>query len=403
MKCRPELEKGGGTKISWPIVKLKEFLKQNTNTKILESEKSYRLLGVRLEGKGPFVREEKLGSQIRAKRLQRVNSGDFIYSRLFAWRGAFGLISIDMDGAYVSNEFPNFRIDENRVYPRFLELYFKQRWVWNEVEKQCTGTTKASRNRFKEKFFLDFKILLPSLYEQRDIVAKVEFSIEKIGEMRRLKAEALKEVAGLLTNSLRKIFLEGKFETVLLGNVCKTTSGGTPSRSRSDYFEGRISWLKSGELNDSVITHSEEHITEEALQNSSAKIFPKGTLLIALYGATVGKTGILGLDSSTNQAICALFPKDDVLERDYLHWFLKYKRNDFLSKSFGGAQPNISQILLKKTSMQLPNLSVQRRIVAYLDSLQEKVDELKKLQNETEKEIEELIPSILDKAFKGEL
>ncbi len=152
-----------------------------------------------------------------------------------------------------------------------------------------------------------------------------------------------------------------------------------------------------------MITESEEHVTLEAIENSSAKIFPKGTLLIALYGATIGKTGILGIDSSTNQAICALFPQDDALDRDYLHWFLRYKRNDFLKRSFGGAQPNISQKLLRKTNIPLPPFPTQLRIVAYLDSLQEKVDELKRLQDRTEKEIEELIPSILGEAFKGEL
>jgi len=241
------------------------------------------------------------------------------------------------------------------------------------------------------------------LSEQKRIVAKIESLLERIEEARRLRAESVKEFEKLYRNVLAGVFSTEEFETVSLGKVCETTSGGTPSRSRADYFDGKIPWLKSGELNDSLITGSEEHITEEALQNSSAKIFPKGTLLIALYGATVGKTGILGIDASTNQAVCALFPKNNLLHRDYLHWFLKFKRNDFLKESFGGAQPNISQKLLRETKMPLPPLSIQRRIVAYLNSLQEKLEALKKLHAETEKEIEELIPSILNKAFKGEL
>ena len=197
--------------------------------------------------------------------------------------------------------------------------------------------------------------------------------------------------------------MDNKFKEKSLGKICETTSGGTPSRNRADYFEGDIPWLKSGELNDNVILDSEEHITKEALENSATKVFPKGTLLVALYGATVGKTGILGVDAATNQAICALFPNKNVLERDYLYWFLRYKRDEFLSISFGGAQPNISQRILKKTTIPLPPLPVQRRIVVYLDSLQAKVDELKRLQEETEKEMEELVPSILGRAFRGEL
>ena len=388
---------------NWPAVKLEELLEQNTTTEKLEPEESYRLLGVRLEGKGPFIREEKPGSQIRAKSLRKVSSGEFIYSRLFAWRGAFGLISPEMDCAFVSNEFPTFKIDEQQVFPKFLEIYFKQRWVWTEVEKYCTGTTKASRNRFKEKFFLNLDIPLPAKEEQKHIVARIESLLAKIEEARRLRAEAVIEVEKAIKSILRKIFLNDGWITNKLGDVCDTTSGGTPSRERPDFFNGEIPWLKSGELNDTLIVDSEERITEEGLQNSNAKIFTRGTLLIALYGATTGKTGILGVDAATNQAICAIFPNKNIIEGDYLHWFLRFKRDDYLLKSFGGAQPNISQKLLKETKIPIPPLPEQRRIVAYLDSLQAKMDELKRLQAETEKEIEELVPSILDRAFKGEL
>jgi len=245
---------------------------------------------------------------------------------------------------------------------------------------------------------------LPSeLTQQKHLIRKIEQLIVRIEQIKKLRADAVEEVDELLKSELSRIFQKEDLETSSLGKVCKTSSGGTPSRSRSDFYKGEIPWLKSGELNDRLITNSEEHITKEALQNSNAKIFPKGTLLIALYGASVGKTGILGIDSSTNQAICAVFPRSDVLNTSYLHWFLKYKRNGFIDQSFGGAQPNISQRLLKKTKIPIPNLPIQRDIVGYLDCLQEKIDELKKLQGKTEKQIEELIPSLLDRAFKGEL
>lgn len=94
-----------------------------------------------------------------------------------------------------------------------------------------------------------------------------------------------------------------------ISDIATTTSGGTPSRKNSEYFTGHINWFKSGELGDSEIFNSEEKITEEAIKKSSAKIFPKDTLLIAMYGATVGKLGILGIDAATNQAVCAIFPK----------------------------------------------------------------------------------------------
>lgn len=230
-------------------------------------------------------------------------------------------------------------------------------------------------------------------------VAKVKILMEKIEEMERLRNETARDLEKLLRHVLKEIFETEEFEMSPLNRVCTTANGGTPSRHRSDFFEGKIPWLKSGELNDDLILSAEEHITEEAVKKSAAKTFPKGTLLVALYGATVGKTGILGIDSATNQAICAIFPQDNILDRDYLHWFLKYKRSDFLNRSFGGAQPNISQKLLKETKIPLPQLRIQHEIVNYLVALKETSEKMKELQTATKNEIARLVPSILNDTF----
>jgi type I restriction enzyme S subunit len=123
-----------------------------------------------------------------------------------------------------------------------------------------------------------------------------------------------------------------------LGDLCDTTSGGTPSRNIQAYFKGNIPWVKSGELPDGPVIDIEEFITHEAIDNSSAKIFPAGTLLIALYGATVGKLGILTRSAATNQAVCAIFPRTD-LNPKYLFWYLQLARPELLRKAIGGAQP----------------------------------------------------------------
>jgi type I restriction enzyme S subunit len=133
---------------------------------------------------------------------------------------------------------------------------------------------------------------------------------------------------------------------VKLGEVCFTTSGGTPSRKESNYFNGNIPWVKSGELGNGLITDTEEKISEEAVKNSSAKIFPKGTLLIALYGATIGKLAFLGVDAATNQAICGIY-KNKNIDSYYLYNYLFYKKQKLVNQGIGGAQPNISQTILK--------------------------------------------------------
>ena len=106
--------------------------------------------------------------------------------------------------------------------------------------------------------------------------------------------------------------LPENWEVKKLGDVCFTTSGGTPSRKNSSYYGGTIPWVKSGELDKGLILDTEEKITEEAIRNSSAKVFPKGTLLIALYGATIGKLAFLGIDAATNQAICGIYKNENV-------------------------------------------------------------------------------------------
>ena len=153
---------------------------------------------------------------------------------------------------------------------------------------------------------------------------------------------------------------------VKLGDICKTTSGGTPHRGNSNFYGGSIPWVKSGELNDTIIVETEEAITSEALRSSSAKIFNKGTLLVAMYGATVGKLGILGINAATNQAVCAIFTSE-IIDRDYLFFHLLCERQNLLKMSFGGAQPNISQAVIRNLEIPLPPIAEQKRLVAILN------------------------------------
>lgn len=159
-----------------------------------------------------------------------------------------------------------------------------------------------------------------------------------------------------------------------LGEVCKTTSGGTPSRKSAEYFTGDIPWVKSGELPDGLITEVEERITEGAIANSSAKLFPVGTLLIALYGATVGKLGILKEDATTNQAVCAVFPPE-YLDTKYLFWYLRFVRSDLIAQAVGGAQPNISQRILRELLVPIAPLDQQKLIVAEIAKQFSRLDE----------------------------
>jgi hypothetical protein len=177
--------------------------------------------------------------------------------------------------------------------------------------------------------------------------------------------------------------LHSSWKLVRLGDICKTTSGGTPSRAHTEFYGGNIPWVKSGELCDGLINVIEETITEKGLEISSAKLFKKGTLLIALYGATVGKLGILSRDAATNQAVCAIFT-DSNLETKYLFWYLRSIRADLIDKGKGGAQPNISQGIIRDIPIPLAPIDQQKLIVAEIEKqfslLDEAVAALKRIQ-----------------------
>jgi type I restriction enzyme S subunit len=189
---------------------------------------------------------------------------------------------------------------------------------------------------------------------------------------------------------------------VELGEVCNTTSGGTPSRRNLSYYRGNISWVKSGELNSNTILKTEEHISEEAVKNSSAKIFPKGSLLIALYGATIGKLAFLGIEAATNQAVCGIF-KNENLESKFLYHFLFHKRQKLVEQGIGGAQPNISQTILRNLKIPIAPLPEQRAIVAKIERLFSELDAGINYLKAAREQLKIYRQAVLKKAFEGEL
>lgn len=170
-----------------------------------------------------------------------------------------------------------------------------------------------------------------------------------------------------------------------LGEIFEIGSGGTPSKSHPEYYDGNIPWVKTGDLKDEYLYSVEDCISEEGLNNSSAKMYPSGTVLIAMYGATIGATSILKFDACTNQACAAFKPCEEVLP-EYLYFFLRSKKQKFISDGVGGAQPNISAGYLKKVSIDIRNIKEQEKIVTVLDKLngiiqkrQKEIDELNEL------------------------
>lgn len=152
-----------------------------------------------------------------------------------------------------------------------------------------------------------------------------------------------------------------------ISEFCQTSSGGTPSRKNPEYYGGNIPWVKSGDLKEKTVVKATEFITELAVQKSSVKMVSKGAILLAMYGATVGRMAMLGINATTNQAVCGIVPDEKKAFPKYVYYALLAKVPEFLRNAVGGAQPNISQGMIRETKIPLPPLKEQKRIAAILD------------------------------------
>ena len=293
--------------------------------------------------------------------------------------------------------------------PRYINYLLNAEQTKSQVYQMVTG---SSRKRISRKNLATVELSIPTkdgkpdLAEQKQIADKLDKVFSEIAKsVDKIKLNK-KYTSKTTYSELLTTFSDEDLKTYSLEEVCDTTSGGTPSRSNSAYYNGDISWLKSGELNDNrSLSSSEEHISEDAITKSNAKVFPSGTVLMAMYGATVGKLGILSASASTNQAVCAITPHKNILN-EYMFWYLYFYRDELVKKAFGGAQPNISQTLIRKLPIKVPlkdnqpDLVKQKEIVAKINAIQEKQEKLTDLFSRQEKLFASFRSSVLSQSFQ---
>ncbi len=258
------------------------------------------------------------------------------------------------------------------------------------------GKGVAQKNLdIKELRLLDIKY--PKSREEQERIVEELDCLSGVIERKR---EQLRELDALAQSIFYQMFgdpitNEKGWEVKKLGEVCKTTSGGTPSKGHNEYYEGgTIPWLRSGEVNKMYIYDTELFITEEGLQKSSAKWFPVDTVVIAMYGATVGQVGILKNKMTTNQAICGILPNKEFTPI-YLYHFLLSKKDDYIAMAAGGAQPNISQNIIRDTLVCCPTIAQQQLFADRID----RIEQQKKLISQSIKEVEDLFNSRMDYYF----
>ena len=248
------------------------------------------------------------------------------------------------------------------------------------------------------------------LVEQRPEEGTAEELFQKIQEEKqRLIAEKkIKKEKPLpeITEDEKPFDIPESWKWVRLGNCGSWGSGATPSRTNSEYYGGTIPWLKTGDLNDGTITEIPEYITELALEKTSVRLNPIGSVLMAMYGATIGKLGILGIEATTNQACCACIPYEGIYNK-FLFYFLMASRTAFIKLGEGGAQPNISKEKIVNALISLPPLAEQKRIVAKIEELLPYIDRYEqawsKLEQFNSRFPEDMKKSLLQYAIQGKL
>ena len=221
-------------------VRLAEILRPLSRPETVNPEKIYDALGCRWYAGGLYIKESKPGAQFQASKLYRVEEGDFVYNRLFAWKGSFAVATKATHGCYVSNEFPCFTINSERAYSQYLRWYFTIQSVWDEALGLSSGGTAISRNRLKEEKFLSLLIPLPTLEEQRRIVARIEELAAKIEEARGLRRGATAKTTGLLDAFISNLNLSeecwAKVRAAVLESKVAVRSGPFGSQLHHDEF-----------------------------------------------------------------------------------------------------------------------------------------------------------------------
>ncbi len=274
--------------------------------------------------------------------------------------------------AFGSTEFFVFRAKEGISDPDYIFFLSKSSIIKETAEKSMTGA--SGRQRADVKAVEEVEIDPPDIKDQEKI-ASILSAFDDLIENNTRRIQILEEMARLIYKEWFVHFRYPGHESVPLvdsplGKIPKgwelkkvidlynTSAGGTPNRKRTEYYNGSIPWIKTKKLNDSFIQSSEETITESGLKNSSAKLFPKNTVLVAMYGATVGQLGILDMDATTNQACCAVLQK--TLQFDYSYIFLTLLENkaELIGLSQGAAQQNINQGHVKDFNILKPEAKI---------------------------------------------
>ncbi len=390
---------------AWPFVALGEVLTHRKEFIQINDLEKYKRCRVKLHAQGIVLRDAVTGAEIKTKKQQVCKAGEFLVAEIDAKVGGFGIVPDELNDSIVSSHYFLFVIDGTKLDRRFLDFYSRTPTFRDQVAAQ--GSTNYAAIRPND--VLGYFIPLPPLAEQRRIVVRIEELAAKIEEARGLRRQAVKEAVALLHSTSRQLFSVPKYHgSAVLASLC--TNIIDCLHSNAIYADTGIPTLRSPDIGwgklfpDTALKTSED----EYLRRTRRGELVPGDIIIVREGGGTGKAGIVeeGQKMSLGQRVMQV--RSD--SRKIIPQFLLYQwlspiiqQDHIVPLSKGSASPHLNIGAIRKFPIMLPSIEEQHSIVAYLDNLQAKVDSLKRLQTETAAELDAMLPSILYKAFQGEL
>lgn len=315
-----------------------------------------------------------------------------------------------------SSGFTVLRANKKIIYKYIFYLSISDIFL-NPLNELQTGSSYPA---VRDTDVLNQKVSLPPLSTQNLIVSKIEELFSELDkgiedlktaqqQLKTYRQSVLKYAfEGKLTNEkVKDGVLPKGWKVVNIEDIAKVGTGATPLKGNKKFYEnGKIAWVTSGALNDEFVRTATDYVTEVALKETNLSIYPKHTLLLAMYGEgkTRGKCSELLIEATTNQAIAAIsFENHDIKVKPFLKYFLLKNYNDIRMLSSGGVQPNLNLGIVKKTSLPFPPIEEQHQIVQEIESRLSVADKMEESINQSLQQAEALRQSILKKAFSGEL
>ncbi|WP_130861829.1 restriction endonuclease subunit S [Bacilliculturomica massiliensis] len=363
----------------WHTQKMKQWVALAERPGTLEDDKRYRLVTVRRGFGGVDLRGEYLGKDILVKNYFRVRQGDFLISKRQIAHGACGVVPESLDGAVVSNEYNVFVPNQGTNIEMFNLMM--QLPHYTRLFHLMSDGVHIEKLLFKTQDWMRRQLAMPPIEEQQKIAAilttqdkVIELKEKRLAEKQRQKKYLMQQ---LLTGKKRLLGFSGTWKKEILGKCASMCSGGTPDTKNEKYYGNDYIWISIKDMTSAgkYICSSERGLTEAGILNCSARLFPKGTILFAMY-ASIGVCSIAEAECCSSQAILGIEP-DSKLNNEFLYYLLSNSKGYFKSFRQASSQPNLNKGIVQSIVVQIPEIEEQAAIVEVLSAADREIDLLR--------------------------